>query len=223
MSDENQKITFPFSDDVMKELNERQRKKQFEFGATWPISWKFHAYKFKHAADHLYEMYYAANHRIIEKMIADIKENPTSNQSRTLEGQELRDFYDSSLIGIYFLLMGYALENLVKAICMIVHPEYFTPNKLTGIKTHNLRELCTRCSIDLDKDELILLDKLSEYVEWMGKYPIPLELGKMYPKQQSNGTWKHRGEAFHGREAQQEVDELYTKLLTMLESFQAPN
>ena len=34
----------------------------------------------------------------------------------------------------------------------------------------------------------------------------------MFPIRQDDGTWKTRGEAFHGRAQQDEIDRLYTKI-----------
>lgn len=101
---------------------------------------------------------------------------------------------------------------------MIQHPEYFKPNeKLVDIRSHNLVGLCQKCGIPLNNDEITLLKELTTYVEWQGKYPIPLTLDEMWPKKQQDGTWQSRGEALCGRNIQQEVDNLYGKIWDELE------
>lgn len=62
------------------------------------------------------------------------------------------------------------------------------------------------------------MEKLTTYVEWQGKYPIPLVSGAMWPKKQSDGTWETRGEPFRGRQTQQEVDNLFIKIWDKVES-----
>jgi len=125
---------------------------------------------------------------------------------------------DGALISVYYMLMGYAIENLLKGILMIQHPEYFKPEaKLVDIQDHDLTRLCNKCNIVITQDEANLLNKLKNYILWQGKYPIPLKLDDMWPKRQPNGTWKTQGEAFHGRKQQQEVDSLYSKFRSELE------
>ncbi len=195
-------------------LYEQLKARQFEAGARYPISWKSVSLTLKHAADRLYDLYHDATIRFLEELV----KSERVEGSRILEGQELEDYRDGQLISVYFLLMGYAIENLLKAILMIQHPEYFKPDqKLVDIQSHDLAGLCSRCKIDVQQDETNLLKKLTTYILWQGKYPIPLELEKMWPKRQPDGTWETRGEAFHGRKTQQELDSLYTKFWNELE------
>ncbi|MBI1882070.1 MAG: hypothetical protein HYR94_28175 [Chloroflexi bacterium] len=199
-------------------INERIKARHFELGACLPVSWKSVSLDLKHAADRLYDLYHDATLRIIEQSLEEIKEGEKTEDSRALEGKELEDFLDSQLISKYFLLMGYAIENLLKGILMIQHPEYFKPNaKITDIRSHNLVNLCKRCKISLRQEEADLLNKLTRHIEWQGKYPIPLESDKMFPIKESNSTWEIRGEAFDGRQTQQEFDNLYAKIWNELE------
>jgi hypothetical protein len=199
-------------------VQEHIRARQFELGARLPLSWKSVSLVLKHAADRLYDLQHDATLRIIRREAEKPKRGLETEGSRVLEGEELEDPLDSQLISTYYLLMGYAIENLLKGILMIQHPEYFKANsKMTDIKSHDLSDLCKCCDISIQQEEADLLDKLTTYVKWMGKYPIPLEAHKMWPMKKSDGTWKSRGEAFRGRQTQEELNSLYAKILDELE------
>lgn len=196
-------------------INEPIRATQFELKALVPGSWQAVSSNLKRAADKLYELYYEARTRWVERSARELQEKRETDQptSRTLEGQELQDLHDMGLIIPYFLLVGYAIENLLKAILMVQHPEYFDPQgKLDDIKTHKLTDLCRRCGFALQESETRLLQLLSDYIDWRGKYPIPLEGAKMWPRRQADGTWDGGGISPRGREVQQEVDALYVRI-----------
>jgi hypothetical protein len=201
-------------------LNEQIKARQFEAGARWAISWKSASMTLKYAADRLYNHYNDGQNRISMRLLEEFEKSERKAGSRTLklEGQELIDYRDGGLISVYFLLIGYAIENLLKGILMIKHPEYFKPDqKIVDIQSHDLVGLTKRCKIVLQQEETVLLTKLTTYVVWQGKYAIPLRSDEMFGEMKPDGTWVTRGEAFHGRKTQQEVDRLYIKLWNELE------
>jgi len=200
-------------------INEHIKARQYELSAKLPISWKSKSLDLKHASDILFDHYHDATQRINNRAIKEKKHRKKLAGSRTLEGNELKDHQDSQLIGVYFLLIGYAIENLLKGNLLVQHPEYFKPDKkMTDIRTHMLPELCKWCNISLMEEEIVLLKKLTRYVEWQGKYPIPLESDEMFPLKKGDGTWETRGETFKGRKTQQVIDDLYAKVWCELEN-----
>jgi hypothetical protein len=203
------------------DLNPIQKAKQFELSALTPGAWKSTSRNLKRAADKLYDFFHDSSVRQNNQFIEEIQSGHKVDGSRELKGDELEDMLDGNLITIYFLLIGYAFENLLKAIIMLEHPEYFKPNdRITGIKSHDLVRLCSRCKIHLQLQEKKLLEKITIYIDWQGKYPIPLDPDKMWPIKQADGSWKTRGEAFHGRRTQEEVDRLYMRIWNELEQRQ---
>jgi hypothetical protein len=192
-------------------LGEYIKARHFELSACGHISWKVQSLTLKHAADRLYELYLEAMNRSFKRISEQVEKNDGSIEgSRVLEGQELLDFWDESLMSVYFMLMGYSLENLLKAILMIQHPEYFKPNqKLIDLRTHDLVDLCRRCKIKLLKEEANLLRELTVFIEWKGKYPIALLSKEMWGKIKEDGTVIPRG-AINYKE-KQKVESLYIK------------
>ncbi|KGQ52555.1 hypothetical protein IO46_05880 [Gallibacterium anatis] len=81
----------------------------------------------------------------------------------------------------YKMLMGMSFELLIKAILI--------QSDISITHTHNLRNLANNIEVNLSKDDLNLLDILSEYIIWAGKYPIPKKsenLEKLYKLEQEN-------------------------------------
>jgi len=196
------------------ELNESVRSLLFKYGFLLPIAWKRKASKLKYAADRLFDLYYESRSRFLERFSQEAEEGtgPIASWHTATEAELSKEVADISLITEYCLLMGYALENLIKGILMAEHPEFFKLDaKVKDIRSHNLVSLCKRCSLDITVDETELLKKLTDHIEWVGKYPVPLEISGMYPKRKPDGTWDEQGDKFRGRETKNMVESLYER------------
>lgn len=87
-----------------------------------------------------------------------------------------------SLYPIYLYFIGAAMENLLKAICIMRHTDTIylhTESDLKIVqgvvnKNHNLLYLAaTGLQLSLDKAEKHLLGTLQDFIYWAGKYPTP--------------------------------------------------
>jgi hypothetical protein len=95
---------------------------------------------------------------------------------------------------------------------MADHPEYFKPGaKITDIRSHNLVSLCKRCSLRVSTAEEDLLKKLTDHIEWVGKYPVPLEEAGMYPRKRPDGTWDGSGHKPGGDKAKLTIEGLFSR------------
>ena len=65
----------------------------------------------------------------------------------------------------YKMLMGMSFELLFKAIC--------TEKKVAFSHSHNLFALSQSGNVSLTKEEVSILNILTEYIIWDGKYPNP--------------------------------------------------
>ena len=207
-----------------------QSARQFEYGAKWPMTWQLKSVTLKRAADYLYEVYHDASQRRLQRIQREMRQMVQSTKNaltaendigsgRYLEGQELQDEWDVMLVDVYRLLIGYAVENLLKAILMVTHPEYFMESgKMKHLNSHNLASLCKRCGIEISKEERDILDKLTRYIVWLGKYPVPLDSAKMLPQKREDGTWEDKRESFRGRALQEELNAIWDKILKVLET-----
>jgi hypothetical protein len=194
----------PEWDAMLEQLNARQ----FKLAATEPFSWLFRSENLKRAADHLFEIYHTASTRSIEQFVVEVKAG-LSEGGRVLEGQELEDFRDSELVTIYLMLMGYAIENLLKGKLLQQNPHFFKPkDKMDGFNGHDLVLLANRIGFKLTKEDRASLKELTNYILWQGKYPIPLQ----YKKDRD----RSRGIPFKGRDLQHKLDDLWHRLAKFL-------
>lgn len=84
-----------------------------------------------------------------------------------------RDYFPH-LDEVYFIQIGYCLENLIKGILIRDNPSLVYRNEISKtIDTHNLKELARSLPIHLNEIELDLLEFLKHHILWYGKYPIP--------------------------------------------------
>lgn len=74
------------------------------------------------------------------------------------------------------LLMGMSLEVLIKGYLISKEENLITNGQLPNdMKTHSLLELFNKAEVSVNREyeEKIFLQRLSEQVEWMGRYPVP--------------------------------------------------
>lgn len=78
------------------------------------------------------------------------------------------------VVSIYCLLKGYAIENLLKAIYLCKKPQDVRNiRKLWSKRGHQLIWLAELAKVNLKSEsEKVLLEKLTEYVLWRGRYPV---------------------------------------------------
>jgi hypothetical protein len=78
------------------------------------------------------------------------------------------------LVAVTMLLGALTIENLIKAICVERCASPFDARGKFALKSHNLVKLADRAGIVLNSDEAALLERLRTYIDWRGRYPIPL-------------------------------------------------
>jgi hypothetical protein len=79
-------------------------------------------------------------------------------------------------VPLYRMLMGFAIENLIKGILIAEgNVQVFQNGRLAkGFATHRLKKNAALITgIEFTEIEKRLLDDLEPYVRWAGRYPIP--------------------------------------------------
>ncbi len=198
-----------------KALADQHRTEQFLAACRLPGMWRYRAIQHKRGADILYEVAYSANQRNMARR----REEPDG--SKMLEGEELHDFLDQSLIGEYLLLGGYALECVLKGYLLALIPELVIDDKRLDklVVTHNLSQLCHECAIVLSAEESSLLKLMSRYIIW-GKYTAPLSVDNMpswitYEDQEEKSLAVTN--AFHERRVQSLANNVFARALSLLD------
>ena len=143
-------------------------QRQFQLAADTPGVWVLQSRRLKCAADTIFREYGAALDRI-----------PSGADPTTLEHLQT--------IGPATLLYGLSLENLLKGVLIKIGGSRISNWKLSrwSGSGHDLVALARDAGISLDEVECDLLARLSAYVEWAGRYPIPLSAQDM-PLEQRN-------------------------------------
>ena len=88
----------------------------------------------------------------------------------------------SAIFQSYMMLIGFALENLIKAVAIKNYlskgNQIFSfedlQKKVWRVKNaHNIGEIAKNCDFPSTEKELDLLNRYSEFVMWAGRYHIP--------------------------------------------------
>ena len=80
------------------------------------------------------------------------------------------------------MLYGLVVENLFKAL-LTDRGLSASPTGNFSQKSHDLLALATKLDFLLDDSEAELLERLQNFVEWAGRYPIPLYADGLYSRQ----------------------------------------
>ena len=81
---------------------------------------------------------------------------------------------------IYLMLYGLAIENLLKSLIIKNGTSLYQNGVINKrYRTHNLNSLFDSCGLKKSNDEKEILDILSEFVLWAGKYSVPSKIQDM--------------------------------------------
>ena len=122
---------------------------------------------------------------------------------------------------VYLLLAAIAIENLLKA--MLVGRAKWPDSQMTqklpdDLHSHMLLELATKVALPLDDHEVDLLERLTEFGIWLGRYPAPTTLHHTKPKKLRSGTVNLVG-FMYGSDIR-EIESLINKILNELKDVQ---
>ena len=71
-------------DELLEKINLQVKSRQFELASTAPFVWKAKSQYLKHAADRLFDLYYYASLRLLERLKSD---KSTDQADRCCDGQ----------------------------------------------------------------------------------------------------------------------------------------
>ena len=121
--------------------------------------------------------------KILEPQIRDYWNVVLTNfkEGRYNKGGEPPHIPPSNIQGPYFILISYALENLLKALIIRdrsdeIRSRFTQTGKLPKlIRDHDLLELSRKASIKMGINEEDILRRLSRFSKWKSRYPVPVE------------------------------------------------
>lgn len=96
--------------------------------------------------------------------------------------------FEAPVTPIYMLLVGLAIENLVKGIYVARNPTACSSDHLPGELTkHKTIEFFERLNLSISQAEGQLLERIETFVLWAGRYPIPRRLDDLLPRNHPDG------------------------------------
>jgi hypothetical protein len=122
--------------------------------AAQPLAWCFSALDLKQSADVIL-------HSIL----------PSLESACPDDAEKERLVNTTNLLGTYYLLAALALENLLKGILVAKSPEKVTKLGWRG-PGHDLLQLCKDAKVKLSAKQERVIERLTAYLKWAGRYPI---------------------------------------------------
>jgi len=104
----------------------------------------------------------------------------------------------NGVVGVYFMLIGFALENLLKAKLIrlnrdVASTQFVATRKLPAfLKSHDLRALAADAGFRPTQSDEVVLTLLTRAVVWDGRYPIPARVSDMHRIVKSREGQKRR-------------------------------
>lgn len=148
-----------------------------------PGSWLDHADELRDAAEVLWNDR-SNGLRVEAEPVVEFEEvredNLISEEPRV--SSQVSKFYAVSRP--YFLLAGFAIENLVKGILVANNPALITGGVLgSEIKNHNLIQMLDKIdSVEISETERQFCSVASTAIPYWGRYPIPVRHGGTMPE-----------------------------------------
>ena len=144
-----------------------QNQDFFETISMDSMSWLENAEKLKLSAD------------LINKELEILIEPFLQGKQEYKDEEKIQAFWHSN-----FLLIGHALENLIKGLSIENNRDLITFDKIYKEKWqcynlgHGISKIAQDNISDLEENEIKLLEKLETYIVWAGKYPLPKKLDR---------------------------------------------
>lgn len=118
---------------------------------------------------------------------------------------------------VYLFLAAFAVENLLKAL-VVEHANWLDSQIAQKIpdelKSHMLLDLAVAGAVDLTDDESEVLERLTEFGIWLGRYPAPTTLQHTKPKKLKSGIVNIAGHMYGSD--MREVEAILNKLIDKL-------
>ena len=138
---------------------ENQARQKFELLGRFPEAWREHAHALLDVATMLWTQIENAR-----------------GQGRDAHGDLLLRFGP-----IAEMLGGLGIEALAKAVRVAKDPKLISDGKWP-LRGHDLVKLISSAGLELDPSEKGVLVQLKGFIEWAGRYPIPLDASRLTPK-----------------------------------------
>jgi hypothetical protein len=118
---------------------------------------------------------------------------------------------------VFTMLLGYAVECALKGLWVDSGHKLVSGGKfkrIPGISDHDLHGLAMKVGVEASADELDALRRLTPFVRFAGRYPVPIHAAEMSPRRvPGRGTTVPH---FYSREDMATAERLLNRLTTRL-------
>lgn len=105
----------------------------------------------------------------------------------TLEAFQKSDDLENPFTGqVAIMLYGLAIENHLKA-GLVAAGKGKNSSGEFNIKSHKIIDLAIKLGLQCSPEEYELLERLEHHITWAGRYPIPLDVKDLYPRDLATG------------------------------------
>lgn len=151
------------------EDHKKRALKQHQLGTESVGAWRLCALSLERGANILWET-------VIEDMHADFTVDDPDRYW--------------TVSGPFMLLAGLTVENYLKAVCIKRSGAAFNANNKFAFFGHNLVALGKTSGLPFSTQELELLERLTNFVEFAGRYPAPNKPEALIPKIKPDGSFR---------------------------------
>jgi hypothetical protein len=102
---------------------------------------------------------------------------------------------EADVFRVPYLLGGLAIENLLKARIISRGQAAAKEGKLV-LDTHDLPKLAAKGGVQLGGEEVVLMQRLQQFVQWGGRYPMPRVVDEMRPREFPDGSVQRLTDGF---------------------------
>ena len=189
IDDEGNKRQIISVDDIRNLIDDIWWENRFELAAKMPLTWLISARRLRRSADLLHSVAETASQIELERFVQEMEATRGNlPSSRELTDEEMALSLDSSVSVVAIMLQGLAIENLAKGILVGRNAEDLVVGGSFRRGTHDLVKLVVECKIPLTDKEQNILEITTDYINWRGRYLVPMSVDKLRPKQKETGN-----------------------------------
>lgn len=159
---------------------ELSRQDDFDVVASVPLVWLNAAEYLKISADVLFAHWENSEKEYFELLDKLRGSDESIDDSLYTEFRIM--LQKLSTVNVATMLIGLAIENLLKGLIAQTGSHTVASEGRLKIGSHNLTSLANRVPLKVSQREISLLDKASKFIEWRGRYNMPMS----YLKTDSN-------------------------------------
>jgi len=155
----------------------------FQKGATEPVLWYKNALVLHRGSELLRTSAVESFSRLPRLLLSELSSSAAGgNVAQKLTAEQSAAMLDASLSVVSTLLLAASIESLLKGLILVSGEKLLEADgKLKrAFRHHRLHDYARQAGLSpLSADDIRALKRLSAFLEWQGRYPIPTDASKL--------------------------------------------